>query len=79
LLWLKTDTHFEERIVERDIRREWCERVVANPIEERRQYNGRYRMWGFIVERGKFLRVVLLEDKETYYTATWDRRYKVRP
>jgi hypothetical protein len=76
---MKTHAHFEQRIVERDIRREWCERVVREPLEVRKQHDGKYRMWAYIPERGKFLRVVLLEDKQTYYTATWDRRYKVRP
>jgi hypothetical protein len=76
---VKTVKHFEDKIAERHILFEWCERVVRQPLEVERQPDGRFRMWGFIVERGKFLRVVLLEDRETYLTATFDRRYKVRP
>jgi hypothetical protein len=34
------------------------------------------QMWGFVVELGKYLRIVLLEDGETLHTALPDRRYK---
>jgi len=74
-LRLKTDKHSEMRLRQRGIRREWCERVLANPIEVRQQDNGMYQMWGFIVEWGKYLRIVMLEDKETLHTALPDRRY----
>lgn len=74
---MKTHPHFEVRIRERYILREWCERVRRDPIKTHEQPDGRIRMWGFIAERGKFLRIVLLDDGETYYTATWDRRFKV--
>jgi hypothetical protein len=75
---LKTHPHFEVRIRERYILREWCERVRRSPVEVQVQEDGRIRMWAFIEERGKFLRIVLLDDRETFYTATWDRRFKVR-
>jgi hypothetical protein len=77
-LSLKTDKHAEDRLRERGIRREWCERVLAHPLEVQQQDNGMYQMWGFIVEWGKYLRVVTLEDMETLHTALPDRRYKER-
>ena len=75
---LKTDKVSEMRLRQRGIRREWCERVLANPIEVQEQDNGMYQMWGFIVEWGKYLRIVMLQDKETLHTALPDRRYKER-
>ena len=53
--------------------------MLANPLEVRQQDNGMYQMWGFIVEWGKYLRIVMLEDRETLHTALPDRRYKGRP
>ena len=74
---MKTTSHFENRISERsEIRREWCERVVQNPIERREQPSGRVQCWGYIHEVKKYLRVVLLEDGETLHTAYFDRRFK---
>jgi len=73
---LKTTDHFEERIRKRLIPREWCLRVVANPVQVERQENGYFRFWGYIEEKGKFLRVITLEDGETYETAHWDRRFR---
>jgi hypothetical protein len=76
---VKTTEHFEKRFRKRRLEREWCERVVAAPVEVERQENGYYRFWGYIEEEGKFLRVVTLEDRETFETAHWDRRYKRKP
>ena len=45
-------------------------------MEVREQPNGKYQMWGFIIEWGKYLRIVTLEDRETVDTAHPDRRYK---
>ena len=75
---LKTDKHSEMRLRQRGILLEWCERVLANPVEVRQQDNGMYQMWGFIVEWGKYLRIVMLDDMETLHTALPDRRYKGR-
>lgn len=33
-------------------------------------------MWGYIEEAGKYLRVITLEDGETFHNAFFDRRYK---
>ena len=67
--------HFELAIALRGIKREWCEQVVANPVATEVQANGRIRYWGFIEEHGHYLRVVVLEDGETFHTATWDRNF----
>ncbi len=75
---LKTTSHFDDRNREREIKLEWCERVVRAPLQEEEQDNGYYRFWGYIIEEEKYLRVVTLEDRETIKTAHWDRNYKKR-
>jgi hypothetical protein len=76
---VKTTRYFELSIRERpEIKREWCERVRRNPVEIQQQANGAFKMWGFILEVGKYLRVITLEDGETIDNAFFDRRYKVR-
>ena len=50
----------------KDIHMEWIERVVANPVREQVQSDGRMRRWARIPEAGgMYLRVVLLENGET--------------
>jgi len=39
------------------------------------QSDGRIRKWAWISEKGKFLRVVLLEDGETVHNAFFDRSF----
>ncbi len=58
------------------IRIEWISRVVADPIKEVRQADGRIRRWRPIAEmQGRYLRVVLLEDGETVHNAFFDRGF----
>jgi hypothetical protein len=61
-----------------EIRREWCQEVVENHLEEQRQVDGKYQMWGYIAEAQKYLRVITLEDRETVDNAFFDRRYPRR-
>jgi hypothetical protein len=66
-----------QRSDRRDIRQEWIERVVADPLKQVIQRDGRIRRWGSIQEAGgKYLRVVLLEDGETVHNAFFDRRFR---
>jgi len=55
---------------------EMCERVVRNPVAEIRQGNGERRLYGFIVETGRYLRVIVTEDGEALVNAFWDRDFK---
>jgi hypothetical protein len=58
------------------IRDEWVERVVANPVSEAVQLDGRIRRWSFIPEYGnKALRVIVLPDGETVHNAFFDRSF----
>ncbi|MBH0201404.1 MAG: hypothetical protein HP496_03640 [Nitrospira sp.] len=58
------------------IRDEWIERVIHCPVKETVQQDGRIRRWASIEEMGnRFLRVVLLADRETVHNAFFDRSF----
>jgi hypothetical protein len=60
-----------------DIRDEWIARVIRKPEAELAQADGRVPRWAMIPEAGgKYLRVVLLEDKETVHNVFFDRRFR---
>jgi len=60
------------------LKKEFCIRVIKNPIRIEKQENNRYRFWGRIEELdNKFLRVVTLDDKTTVHNAFLDRRFKL--
>jgi hypothetical protein len=76
---VRTTWYFEERVLKIKrpyLRREWCEAVVRAPVHKEAQSDGRIRHWAFVVELGKYLRVVTLEDGETLHNAMPDRRFK---
>ena len=77
---MKFTRYFEHTRVRSDrsvIRIEWIESTVLTPDVERIQSDGRIRRWKRIEEAGdKYLRVVLLEDRETVHNAFFDRRFK---
>jgi hypothetical protein len=59
------------------IRLEWIERVIANPVREVIQQDGRIRRWAPIAEMdGRYLRVILLPDGETVHNAFFDRSFQ---
>jgi len=59
------------------IRQEWIQRVISRPVREIVQKDGRIRRWAPIEEMdGRYLRVILLPDKETVHNAFFDRAYK---
>lgn len=56
---------------------EWIERVIRSPVKEVVQQDGRIRRWAPIEEmENRFLRVVLLPDRETVHNVFFDRRFK---
>ncbi|MDP3089044.1 MAG: hypothetical protein Q8N04_00045 [Nitrospira sp.] len=60
------------------IRDEWIERVIKSPVKEMVQQDGRIRRWAPIEEmENRFLRVVLLPDRETVHNVFFDRRFKL--
>ena len=69
--------HTHQREDRKGIEMKWIEEVVANPVNEERQIDGRIRRWGKVPEAGsKYLRVILLEDGETVHNAFFDRTFR---
>lgn len=59
------------------IKDEWIQLVIEFPEREYVQADGRIRRWARIDEmEGKYLRVVLLQDRETVHNVFFDRGYK---
>lgn len=77
---MKTTRYFEEQVLRKRpyIRREWCERILKNPLKRDEQRDGRIRFWGHVPELdNRVLRVVTLSDGETVHNAFLDRNFDV--
>jgi hypothetical protein len=76
---MKTTSYFDEVRQRPDraaIRDEWIERVIASPLREAVQADGRIRLWAPIAEMdNRDLRVILLADGESVHNAFFDRRF----
>jgi hypothetical protein len=75
---MTTTRYFEEQVLRKRpyLQREWCERVIANPVQRAVQADGRIRFWGRVPEFGnRVLRVVTLEDGVTVHNAFLDRDF----
>lgn len=75
----KFTEYFEKEVIRKRtyIKKEWCIRVLENPICIEKQEDNRFRFWGIIKElRNRALRVITLEDKKTIHNAFPDRRFK---
>jgi len=58
------------------IRDEWIKRAIQSPIREIVQSDGRIRRWAQIPEmENRYLRVILLADREIVHNAFFDRRF----
>jgi hypothetical protein len=71
--------YFENEVLRKRpyIKKEWCIRVIENPLKTERQEHNRYRFWAAIAElEGRILRVITLEDKTTIHNAFPDRGFK---
>ena len=71
--------YFEAAVLKKRpyLRKEWCIQAVEHPIRSEPQEHNRYRFWGEIAElKGRYLRVITLEDKRTIHNAFLDRRFK---
>ena len=75
----KFTEYFENEVMRKRpyIKKEWCIKVVENPLRVEPQEHNRFRFWGVIEELvGRVLRVVTLEDKRTIHNAFPDRGFK---
>jgi hypothetical protein len=71
--------YFESVVLQKRnyLKKEWCIRVIENPLRMEAQEHNRFRFWGAVPElEGRILRVVTLSDKKTIHNAFPDRRYK---
>jgi hypothetical protein len=71
--------YFENEVLRKRpyIKKEWCIRIIENPIKVEPQENNRFRFWGLVDDlEGRVLRVVTLEDRKTIHNAFPDRGYK---
>ena len=75
---MKTTRYFTASVRTRrpDLKDEWVEYALNNPIRTEVQANGRIRRWALIPELGKYLRVVTESDGETVHNAFLDRGFK---
>ena len=71
--------YFEKEVLRKRpyLKKEWCVRVLENPIRVEPQEGNRFRFWGEIEQlEGRILRVVTLQDKTTIHNAFPDRRFR---
>ena len=76
----KFTDYFENEVMRKRsyIKKEWCIRVLENPVKSESQELNRYRFWAPIEELGgRYLRVVTLDDKTTIHNVFPDRRFKL--
>ena len=58
------------------IRDEWIERAISSPFREVVQKDGRIRRWVQVPEmENRYLRVILLSDRQTVHNAFFDRGF----
>jgi len=75
----KFTDYFEKEVLRKRsyIQKEWCIKVLENPMKLEKQEHNRYRYWVPIEELdGRFLRVVTLDDQVTIHNAFPDRGFK---
>ena len=75
---VKTTAYFRDVVCQKHpgIEEGGIQRVMADPVQERRQTDGRYALWGLVPEaQNRALRVITLEDRETVHNAFFDRGF----
>ena len=75
----KFTDYFENEVLQKRPyqQKEWCIRVIENPIRVEEQENNRFRFFGAIEEiDNRVLRLITLEDKVTIHNAFPDRGFK---
>lgn len=72
--------YFEFRASQRQDRRDitavYVRQVLEQPMRREVQADGRQRLWAYIVERCRWLRVIVEPDGETVHNAFWDRKFR---
>ena len=76
----KYTAYFENEVLRKRpyIEREWCIKVIENPIRIELQGDNRVRFWGEVAEFGnRIFRVVTLADRVTIHNAFPDSGFKL--
>jgi hypothetical protein len=60
----------------RDIEPEDVLRTMNQPFRRHGQPDGRFRLWGWVSARQRWLRVIVEPDGETVHNAFWDRKFR---
>jgi len=71
--------YFEKEVLRKRpyLKKEWCIRIIENPLKAEPQEHNRFRFWGAIPElEGRILRVITLDNKKTIHNAFPDRGFK---
>jgi hypothetical protein len=71
--------YFENEVLRKRpyLKKEWCIKIIENPLKVEPQENNRFRFWGVVDDlEGRVLRVVTLKDQKTIHNAFPDRGYK---
>lgn len=71
--------YFENKILRKRpyLKIEMCKKIIKNPMKKEIQPDKRIRFWGKVEElKGKYLRVVTLEDGFTIHNAFIDRGFE---
>lgn len=76
---MKTTRYFDFVVLRRRpyLKLEWIEQVLHSPEHREVQGDGRIRLWRYIRELRRYLRVVTLPDGVTVHNAFPDRGFEV--
>jgi hypothetical protein len=72
--------YFEKEVLRKRpyLKKEWCTRVLDNPVRSEPQEKNRHRFWAPVPElENRYLRVVTLDDKLTIHNAFPDRGFQL--
>jgi hypothetical protein len=77
-----TTRYFAEQVLRKRpyLPEQMCRSVLANPLQEIVQDDGRIRVWGRVTDprdsSERILRVIVLEDRLTLHNAFFDRDFE---
>lgn len=71
---MKTHPYLHRRLADRSLALEDVEEALAHEVRSI-QPDGRVRIWGYVERMGYYIRVILLEDRETVFNAFKDGNF----
>ncbi len=75
---MKYSYHFEIDVLPKRpyLTRDVLQSILDNPLQTEIQNDGRIKVWGYSSKYNKYIRIVLLSDRETILTAFFDRDFQ---